>query len=55
VLIHGNGNEPVGVDDFLRLLRSENPEIRRGLWHLEDLSEELEEETSPGRTDSVRQ
>jgi hypothetical protein len=54
VLIHGNGNEPVGVDDFLRLLRSENPEIRRGVWHLEDLSEELEEETLPARTDSVR-
>jgi peptidoglycan/xylan/chitin deacetylase (PgdA/CDA1 family) len=44
VLIHGNGNERIGVDDFLRLLRSENGEIRRGAWHLEDLSEELEEE-----------
>lgn len=54
VLIHGNGNEPVGVADFLRLLRTENPEIRRGTWHLEDLSEELEEETSPVRTDAVR-
>jgi len=54
VLIHGNGNEPVGVDDFLRLLRSENPQIRRGIWHLEDLSEELEEESVPGKADSVK-
>src|ERR1035437_825664 len=54
VLIHGNGNEPVGVADFLNLLRSERPEIRRGIWHLEDLSEELEEESLPARTDSVK-
>jgi len=44
VLIHGNGNERVGVDDFLRLLDTERREIRVGVWRLEDLSEELEEE-----------
>jgi hypothetical protein len=55
VLIHGNGNEPVGVDDFLRLLDSERMNIRQGSWHLEDLSEDLEEEESPPKgTDSAR-
>jgi hypothetical protein len=54
VLIHGNGNEPVGVADFLRLLRGENPQIRRGVWHLEDLSEELAEEPLPSGTDSIK-
>jgi hypothetical protein len=43
VLIHGNGNEPVGVHDFLKLLKTERSEIRTGHWHLEDLSEELDE------------
>ena len=43
VLIHGNGNEPIGVHDFLRLLERERPEIRQRHWHLEDLSEELDE------------
>ena len=55
VLIHGNGNEPVGVDDFLRLLDSERMNIRQGSWHLEDLSEDLEEEEAPPKgTDSAR-
>jgi hypothetical protein len=44
VLIHGNGNEPIGVDDFIRLLRSEREAIHKGWWRLEDLSDELEEE-----------
>ncbi|HNY31534.1 MAG TPA: polysaccharide deacetylase [Fibrobacteria bacterium] len=37
VLIHGNGNEPKGVRDFLQLLRGKKPGIRQGTWRLEDL------------------
>ncbi|MBK9577430.1 MAG: polysaccharide deacetylase [Fibrobacteres bacterium] len=37
VLIHGNGNEPKGVKDFLQLLQSKKSGIRQGTWRLEDL------------------
>lgn len=37
VLIHGNGNEPKGVKDFLQLLQSKKTGIRQGTWRLEDL------------------
>jgi hypothetical protein len=37
VLIHANGNEPVGVEDFLRLLQSKKTEITEGKWWLYDL------------------
>ena len=43
------------MDDFLRLLDSERMNIRQGSWHLEDLSEDLEEEEAPPKgTDSAR-
>lgn len=41
VLIHANGNEPVGVDDFLRLLQKEKTALQLGQWRLLDLREEL--------------
>jgi hypothetical protein len=44
VLIHGNGNEPVGVNDFIRLLRSKAPSIAKKQWLLYDLRETVEEE-----------
>lgn len=44
VLIHANGNEPVGVVDFLRLLREEKTALKRGQWRLLDLREELKKE-----------
>jgi hypothetical protein len=44
VLIHGNGNEPVGVIDFIRLLRSEAPSIAKKQWLLYDLRETVEED-----------
>ena len=44
VLIHGNGNEPVGVNDFIRLLRSEAPSIAKKQWLLYDLRETVEED-----------
>jgi hypothetical protein len=41
VLIHANGNEPVGVADFLRLLQKEKAALELGQWRLLDLREEL--------------
>lgn len=44
VLIHANGNEPLGIEDFLRLLQAEKPELRQGEWRLLDLREEVGKE-----------
>ncbi len=46
VLVHGNGNEPLGVNRFLALLRQEKAAIRSRNWLLFDLRESirLEEE-----------
>ncbi|SUJ24133.1 Uncharacterised protein [Sphingobacterium spiritivorum] len=41
VLIHGNGNEELGVKDFIKLLQQENTAIRSGHWTLYNLSEGL--------------
>ncbi len=43
VLIHGNGNEPVGVEDFIKLLRSKTKQIAKKQWLLYDLSESVDE------------
>jgi len=37
VLIHGNGNEPLGIADFLQLLRSDQQAISQRQWLLFDL------------------
>jgi len=44
VLIHGNGNEPVGVNDFIKLLRSKASSIANKQWLLYDLRETVEED-----------
>ena len=44
VLIHGNGNEPVGVKDFIELLKSESSQITKKQWLLYDLRESVDEE-----------
>ncbi len=44
VLIHGNGNEPVGVADFIRLLKSKASDITSKQWLMYDLSESVEDE-----------
>ena len=44
VLIHGNGNEPVGVADFIRLLKSKTSAIAGKQWLLYDLRESVEDE-----------
>jgi hypothetical protein len=42
VLIHANGNEEVGVQDFIQLLNSEQKNIRNKRWILHDLHEGVE-------------
>jgi hypothetical protein len=44
VLIHGNGNEPVGIKDFIRLLQTEKSSVMKKEWLLYDLRESIEEE-----------
>jgi hypothetical protein len=44
VLIHGNGNEPVGVNDFIDLLRSKTQSIANKQWLLYDLRESVDQE-----------
>ncbi len=44
VLIHANGNEPVGVNDFINLLRSKTQSIAQKQWLLYDLRESVDEE-----------
>lgn len=44
VLIHGNGNEPVGVKDFIKLLQTEKDAVNKKHWLLYDLSKSLENE-----------
>ncbi|MBX7186296.1 MAG: polysaccharide deacetylase [Vicinamibacteria bacterium] len=41
VLVHGNGNEPVGVNRFLALLREEGRAIRSRDWLLFDLRDSV--------------
>ena len=47
VLIHANGNEPVGVREFIRLLKIRHPDILSKQWELYDLRESLVEQESP--------
>lgn len=44
VLIHGNGNEPVGVKEFTALLEKEKRAIQRRQWLMYGLSESVGEE-----------
>lgn len=44
VLIHGNGNEPLGVKDFIKLLKSKTRSIAKKQWLLYDLRESVDEE-----------
>ena len=48
VLVHANGNEPLGVRRFLDLLRSQRERIRTGSWQILDLRESVVE-TESGR------
>jgi hypothetical protein len=44
VLIHGNGNEPVGVNDFIKLLQSKTYAIAKKQWLLYDLRQSVDDE-----------
>ncbi len=44
VLIHGNGNEPLGVYDFLTLLQKNRQSVLKKQWLLYDLRESVEHE-----------
>lgn len=44
VLIHGNGNEPVGIKDFIQLLKSEKDKVLEKQWLLYDLRESVSNE-----------
>lgn len=44
VLIHGNGNEPIGIKDFIMLLKKEKSAIINKQWLLYDLRENLKDE-----------
>jgi hypothetical protein len=44
VLIHGNGNEPVGVSDFIKLLQSKTKQIASKQWLLYDLRETVDQD-----------
>ncbi|CAN5281702.1 palindromic element RPE3 domain-containing protein [soil metagenome] len=44
VLIHGNGNEPLGVNEFIKLLKSKTKSIAKKQWLIYDLRESIETE-----------
>lgn len=44
ILIHANGNEPIGIKDFLQLLKKERNHVLNKRWLLYDLRESVEEE-----------
>ena len=41
VLIHGNGNEPLGIKKFFKLLQREKADIKKKNWLLYDLRESI--------------
>lgn len=44
VLIHGNGNEEIGVNDFIQLLQSKQVDVKNKQWLLFDLRKGLSNE-----------
>lgn len=44
VLIHGNGNEPIGVQDFIKLLKTESAAVKEKQWLLYDLRSSISNE-----------
>ncbi len=44
VLIHANGNEPLGIHDFINLLKTKVSDVLSGKWELYDLRESLVDE-----------
>ncbi len=50
VLIHGNGNEPLGVKDFIHLLQNEKSFVLNKEWLLYDLRESVDNEVLSGKS-----
>jgi hypothetical protein len=46
VLIHANGNEPVGIHDFIELLKKEQDAVLSKRWELFDLRESVIDDES---------
>ena len=44
ILIHGNGNDPVGIQDFMKLLLTKKTSVIKKEWLLYDLRESVDEE-----------
>ena len=44
VLIHGNGNEPIGVEDFIKLLHDKTRQIAGKQWLLYDLRSTVDDD-----------
>ncbi|MBN1984058.1 MAG: hypothetical protein JW795_21190 [Chitinivibrionales bacterium] len=44
VLLHANGNEPVGIERFYTLIEKEKQNIERKQWLLYTLQKSIEEE-----------
>jgi hypothetical protein len=44
VLVHGNGNEPIGIEDFIALLHSKTQAIANKQWLLYDLRSSVDED-----------
>ncbi len=42
ILLHANGNEPIGIERFLKLLKNEQSDIKNKAWLLYDLRESVE-------------
>ncbi len=42
VLIHGNGNEPLGVSDFIKLLQQKEKDVLNKEWLIYDLRQSIE-------------
>lgn len=49
VLIHGNGNEPLGTKKFFELLQKEKEDIRAKKWSLLDLRKNLQASVAVGQ------
>lgn len=50
ILVHGNGNEPMGIEKFRELVKTRQSEIEGHRWLLLDLREEMGEQEAPGST-----
>ena len=46
VLIHANGNEPLGIKDFIELLKNKQEDVRHKNWELFDLRESIVDDES---------